>query len=137
MKNSIENFLKSLITSKYPKTQMDVCHKGQVILQVFNQTDAKEWRFDLPLNEEGGVILNLFFNKSKNNNEENYSRFKETSFFNDFLLVEMNKGKIKSFYLPISSSIPIREIAQMINKVIFQVYQIDADEPFDILVRAF
>ncbi|MCB9352835.1 MAG: hypothetical protein H6573_35930 [Lewinellaceae bacterium] len=54
MKNTIENSLKSLITSQFPKTQMDVFHKGLVVLQVFNQSDVKNWSFDIPLNEEGG-----------------------------------------------------------------------------------
>ncbi|MCB9350174.1 MAG: hypothetical protein H6573_22085 [Lewinellaceae bacterium] len=137
MKNTIENSLKSLITSQFPKTQMDVFHKGLVVLQVFNQSDVKNWSFDIPLNEEGGIVLNLFFNKNKKNNKENYSRFEESPFFKDFIFVELNRGKIKSFYSPIPRATPIGEIARMINTIISQVYQIGPGEPLDILVRAF
>ena len=42
---------------------MDVFHKGLVVLQVFNQSDVKNWSFDIPLNEEGDSFKFVFQQK--------------------------------------------------------------------------
>jgi len=135
--NSLERSLRDLINSRYPKTQMDVFYEGQVILQVFNQSDVRNWSFELPLNKEGGVIVNLFFNNGKRNNVNNYSRFKTTSFYKDFIHIAMNKGKVNSYYLPISRNLQTEEIANRLVEIILEVYEIQKDEPLEILVRSF
>lgn len=136
-KGSIEKSLSDLINSPYAGTQMDVFYKGQVILQAFNQSDAKNWDSDLLLNKEGGIILNLFFNKNKRNNKENYLRFKKSPFYKDFMFEEMNKGRVHSYSCPISKNVSTRDLANRIIEIIVEVYEIEEKEPLEILVRAF
>jgi hypothetical protein len=132
--NSIEQSLEDLMNSHYPKTQMDVFYKGQIVLQVFNQSDVKKWSIELPLNEEGGMVINLFFHKNK---EDNHERFKRADFYSDFSLKKLNKGKVNSYYVPISKNVPYKEISNRLQKIILEVYDIEKEEPLEILVRAF
>lgn len=135
--SSLEVCLKDLVNSKFPKTQMDVFYKGQVVLHVFNQSDVRTWSFKLPLHEEGGIVINLFFNDRKQNNEENHQRFKSSSFSNDFILRKMHRGKISSYYLPVSKSVSLKNAANDIIEMLSTVYEIEADEPLEIFVRVY
>lgn len=135
--SSLEKCLKDLVNSNFPKTQMDVFYKGQVVLHVFNQSDVSTWNFKLPLHEEGGIVINLFFNDRKLDNEENHQRFKGASFFGDFILRKMHRGKISSYYLPVSKSVSQKNAANSIIEILSTVYQIEADEPLEIFVRVY
>jgi hypothetical protein len=136
-KSGIEQSLRELLASSYPRTQMDVHYRGQVVLQVFNQSDAKNWGHDLFLNNEGGIVVNLFFNQKKNNNEGNLARFKSSVFYGNFQLIEMNKGRVQSYYWAISSSIPVNKISEMIERIIIEVYSIEENTYYEIFLRVF
>lgn len=132
--SNLERALKDLMNSRYAKTQMDIFYKGKIAVQVFNQSDVKKWDFGLFLNEEGGVVLNLFFHKKK---VDSHLKFKKSTFYNDFSLRKMNGGKVDSYYSSISKNVPSKVVANRIIKIIIEVYEIEEDEPLEILVRSF
>jgi hypothetical protein len=136
-KSGIEQSLRELLARSSPRTQMDVHYHGQVVLQVFNQSDAKNWGHDLSLNNEGGIVVNLFFNQKKNNNDDNLLRFKSSVFFRNFQLIEMNKGRVQSYYWSIPGSIPVNKISEMIERIIIEVYGIEEDTYYEIFLRVF
>ena len=133
----LENSLLKLISSRYPKTQLDILWNGQVVLQVFNQSDVKKWNYQMPLNEEGGIVLNLFFHKTKRNNQDNHIRFKGLDIFDQFILRKMDKGRLMAFYLPISIMANTVKMSETISNLLFDVYGIDFKSPLEFYVRSF
>lgn len=134
---ALENSLLKLISSRYPKTQLDILWNGQVVIQVFNQSDVKKWSYPLPLNQEGGIVVNLFFHKTKRNNQDNYIRFKGLDIFDQFTLRKMDKGRLMAFYLPISNKINTEEMSDTVSNLLFDVYGIDFKSPLEFYVRSF
>jgi hypothetical protein len=126
-----------LINSKYPKTQIDIHFEQQVVLHVFNQSDAKNWSINVPLDKEGGILINLFFNQNKKNNSQNFMRFEKCEFYQDFTLIEMNKGKVLAYYAPVSKLVSISDAAMKICRIIIEVYDLNKFDPLDIYVRIY
>ena len=137
MLTSLFSALTDLVNSPYPRSQLEIFHQGQVLLQVFNQNDVKKWDLALPTNQEGGVMVNVFFNKNKRNNGQNYSRFSKSPLFGLFTLHEYQKGRVKSFFMPVSKQKSIRETAFLIQKILLEIYELPNDTPLDIFVRAY
>jgi hypothetical protein len=135
--NSIKQGLMELINSKYPKTQIDIHFEQQVVLHVFNQSDAKNWSINVPLDKEGGILINLFFNQNKKNNSQNFMRFEKCEFYQDFTLIEMNKGKVLAYYAPVSKLVSISDAAMKICRIIIEVYDLNKFDPLDIYVRIY
>ncbi|MEZ5045306.1 MAG: hypothetical protein R2828_35755 [Saprospiraceae bacterium] len=134
---SLEEFIGSLKNSKSPRTQMDVFYEEQIVMQVYNQYDVKNWDMELPetLYKEGGILVELSFNKNKRNNKANLERFKEAHFFSEFVLFE--EGITESYFLPISSLVSDKAIERKISEIIYSVYNLEKSDQLDVLVRSF
>lgn len=134
---SIKELLYSLINSEYPRTQMDIFYQGQVIMQIYNQSDVKKWDVDLPitLSENGGVVMDLTFTKGKINNSENFKRFLESPFFDEF--ISSREKSIQSYFSSISNPFSLDTLAKKVTDIIFTVYEIKSPEKIEVFVRAF
>lgn len=130
-----EGFLSDLINSPYPKTQMDVLCKGMIVLQVFNQADAMNWGFELPMHPKGGLLINLFFHKGKSKMHE---RFKDLPYSREFTLVKLDKDRVDSYYLAISSEVKLMEVALRLDQIVKDMCENEIDiNSIEVYVRAF
>ena len=135
--NLIKDSLSQLINSELPKTQMEIYYNEQIVLQVFNIADVKKWNLKIPLRLEDGILLDIFFHKKKKHNRKYFSRFKKSSFFQEFVLVETESGKIRSYYSIIPENITEELASEKIFKIINEICHLKDGKPVDILVRAF
>jgi hypothetical protein len=135
MAQQFEGFLLDLMNSPYPKTQMDVFCNGEIIIQAFNQADAKSWGFELPLSPDGGILLNLFFHKGK---AEKHERFKKLPYLKEFNLVKLDKERVYSYYLVVSSKVAVATIAMKIDQIVNDMCEIEQSvNSIEVYVRAF
>ena len=129
--------LRDLIESDMPNTQMDIFYADQVIMQIYDQSDVKGWNLpvEIPFGKKGGIVIDLTFNKAKRRNKENLQRFMSSSFFSNFIMLD--EGYAKTFLFPIDSQISIKEITQILSKLILEVYDFKENDIFEVRVRAF
>jgi len=77
-----------------PNTQMDFLRdNGQVLMQVYSYKEVKFWRPDLDFGDDDGYIMELYFTKSKTDNDENYKRFCFSEFYSNFKTFDSIKPK--------------------------------------------
>ena len=132
-----EEYVRSLVNSKYPRTQLDVFYKKQIVLQVFNIEDVKRWDSGIKnlLNHEDGILIEVSFNKNKNNNKENFNRFKSRSDFSFFS--KFKEDSNVSFFRSFSSPIEVRKVSNYLSDLVLEVYEIESSESVEFLVHAF
>ena len=132
---AIKQGLNTLINSEIPNTQLEIYSNGRVLIQAFNFSDVQSWSFALPYDEDG-IVLNLFFHKGKLNNEKHFKNF-ESLYSNEFELVLMNKGSVKSYYKHIKKEVGAQKAAEIIYEIVYRVYELEGDQVIDTIVRAF
>jgi len=98
----------------------------QVVLQIFKGYDVRLWNIDFEVKDYNSYILNLHFNKGKTNNKLNYDRFMNSSYFNKFKLVKVNK--IFTNYFEIGQNESIEFVENTILDIIRVIYDIDLNE---------
>ncbi len=122
----IENHLKNLMSAKYTNAQFDIHHtNGQVLMQVFNQSDVKLWNLPVELDfyKDGGIVIDLTFNKHKDDNTKNFKRFQTAPFYEKFILLEEGKT-VKSYFHTIPNTVSLTLLADTLLNILQTVYDL-------------
>ncbi|MDX2359658.1 MAG: hypothetical protein QNK23_02550 [Crocinitomicaceae bacterium] len=105
-----------------PRIQMDFLRdNGQVLMQVYSYNEVKFWRPSLDFGDESGYILELYFYKSKTDNDVNYKRFCFSESYSRFKTFEDIKPKGAQFSF-LNSKISNDYFAEFITELLRSIY---------------
>lgn len=125
----------SFIESNERNMQLDIFRKnGEVLLQIFKQTDVKGWGLGINITDNKGFVVQLLFHKDKTRNEENYKSFQNSSCFNNF--EKINFHGQNAYFMGIPSKIGLDSFESEIYNILNQVYSF-SDESFDVTLNAY
>jgi len=129
----LHSALLELKTSREKNVQLDLFREnGQVLLQLYKQSDVNNWGYNINLTDEKGLVLELSFNNAKQNNKYNFKRFKESIYiesFRTFPKVEQN-----SFFIGFSGHESVEYIVSHVLDIIKTVYEL---ENFNFSINAY
>lgn len=127
--------IKSLRESSLPNTQFDILYKNEVALQAFKSEDLLKQGLKSERAKNTELAIGIFFNPSKSFNDENFDRFKASEFFEKSHLIKT--GNDFFYLLFFKSEISDEEIAQIMSKIIYTVYNVSESSQFEFRVDSY
>ena len=120
--------IKAFVKSKEENVQLDIFRQnGEVLLQIYKQKDAINWNLGVELDDINGYVAELYFNKGKTNNENNFIQFQKSSLFEEF---KRPKNSNEQYYYEISSTLSKRDIENVILHILNSAYNLENEEVF-------
>ena len=118
MNNSFSETLTKFMILQKDKLQLDFLRKnGQVLIQLFRQSDMLDWNIDFKIKDTKGYCMVLFFNKNK---ENSFSRFQRTDSFESYIYSK-SLG-VDAYFKMISNNISLNSLGDECFNVIQEVY---------------
>ena len=125
----------SFIESNERNLQLDIFRKnGEVLLQMFKQSDVTKWGLDIKVADDMGFVVQLLFHKNKTGNKESYQRFLESNCFNDFKKIDFHGQN--AYFMGIPSGVSLDVIEEKLHKILSRVYSFN-DDSFDVTLNAY
>ncbi|MBT33128.1 MAG: hypothetical protein CMO01_26000 [Thalassobius sp.] len=98
-------------------------NNGQVLFQVFKQSDVKKWEVKFDLDDGKGFIIIMIFNRSKIDNTSVFDIFQKNAIFKHFHKIDFYKQN--TYYMNFPSSSELFELNKVINNLINEIFEID------------
>jgi len=125
---SLEEVLVKFLNMNDKGMQLDLFRddEGSLVIQLFKGSDVKKWSYNFEVKNDSDIIFNIFFNKNKKNNYENYERLINSDWDNDFIFFDRkDQGVHLACY---NFALNSQKLHEKIERIVYDLYNISLNQ---------